>query len=49
MNSPGHKAAILANDAKEIGVGLEIDNVTGDAYWVQTFGNPLLPGGESYF
>ena len=27
MNSPGHRAAILAKDAKEIGVGLEIDNV----------------------
>ena len=49
MNSPGHRAAILAKDAKEIGVGLEIDNVLGDAYWVQTFGNPFTTGSKAYF
>ena len=49
MNSPGHRAAILAKDAKEIGVGLEIDNALGDAYWVQTFGNPFTTGSKAYF
>ena len=49
MNSPGHGAAILTPETKEIGVGFEIDDVNGKPYWVQNFGIPWSPGDERYF
>ena len=49
MNSPGHRAAILTPETKEIGVGFEIDDLSGTTYWIQNFGIPLSPGGDPYF
>ena len=49
MNSPGHRAAILTPETKEIGVGFEIDDVTGGSYWIQNFGIPLSTGGDQYY
>ena len=49
MNSPGHRAAIMDPHAEEIGVGFEIDDVSGRTYWIQTFGIPWSPGDNRYF
>lgn len=49
MNSDGHRAAIMDPHAEEIGVGFEIDNVSGRTYWIQTFGIPWSPGDNRYF
>ena len=49
MNSPGHRKAILTPETKEIGVGFEIDDVSGQTYWIQAFGIPWSPGNERYF
>ena len=49
MNSPGHRAAIMAPQAKEIGVGFEVDDRNGDTYWIQTFGIPWSEGDQLYF
>ncbi len=49
MNSPPHRAAMLSPEAKEIGIGFEIDAKTGASYWVQTFGIPWRSGDKSFF
>ena len=49
MNSAGHRAAIMDPHAEEIGVGFEIDDVSGRTYWIQTFGIPWSPGDNKYF
>ena len=49
MNSPGHRAAIMAPQAKEIGVGFEVDDRNGDTYWIQNFGIPWSEGDKLYF
>jgi uncharacterized protein YkwD len=49
MNSPGHRAAILTPETKEIGVGFEIDDLSGTTYWIQNFGIPWSSGDQSYF
>jgi uncharacterized protein YkwD len=40
MNSEGHKANILKDEASEIGVAVA-KNQKGERYWVQVFGQPL--------
>jgi uncharacterized protein YkwD len=40
MNSEGHKANILKEEATEIGVAVA-KNTKGEPYWVQVFGKPL--------
>ena len=49
MNSSGHRAAIMDPRTEEIGVGFEIDDVSGATYWIQTFGIPWSPGDTRYF
>ena len=49
MNSAGHRAAIMDPHTEEIGVGFEIDDVSGRTYWIQTFGIPWSPGDNKYF
>ena len=49
MNSPGHRAAIMAPQAEQIGVGFEVDDRNGDTYWIQTFGIPWSEGDRLYF
>ncbi len=49
MNSPGHRAAIMAPQAEQIGVGFEVDDRNGDSYWIQTFGIPWSEGDKAYF
>ena len=49
MNSPGHRAAIMAPQAEQIGVGFEVDDRNGDTYWIQTFGIPWTVGDRLYF
>ncbi len=39
MNSPGHRANILASDFTEIGVGIAFDS-QGSPYYCQVFGSP---------
>jgi len=40
MNSEGHKANILKDEATEIGVAVA-KSTKGERYWVQVFGKPL--------
>ena len=49
MNSPGHRDAILSPYAKELGVGIEVDDSSGITYWVQNFGIPWSEGDTRYF
>jgi uncharacterized protein YkwD len=49
MNSQGHRNAILDVAAKDIGVGFQYDNETGQTYWVQNFGNPWSFGQTQWF
>ena len=41
MNSPGHRANILADNIEEIGIGFSVDDLTNQSYWVQKFATPL--------
>ena len=49
MNSPGHRAAIMAPQVEQIGVGFEVDDRNGDTYWIQNFGIPWSEGDKLYF
>ena len=49
MTSPGHRAAILTPETKEIGVGFQIDDESGTSYWIQNFGIPWSDGDQRYF
>ena len=40
MNSPGHRANILADNIQEIGIGFAVDDATNQSYWVQKFATP---------
>lgn len=44
LASPGHRAAMLDPETKEIGVAFEYDNENATTYWVQNFGYPWSPG-----
>jgi uncharacterized protein YkwD len=41
MDSPGHRANLLAKDVSEIGIGFGVDDASGDTYWIQKFADPL--------
>jgi uncharacterized protein YkwD len=49
MNSSGHRAAIMDPAAREIGVGFEYDDQTGQTYWIQKFGLPWRAGMTLWF
>ena len=49
MTSPGHRAAMLTPETKEIGVGFQIDDESGTSYWIQNFGIPWSDGDQRYF
>ncbi len=49
MNSSGHRAAIMDPAAREIGVGFEYDDQTGETYWIQKFGLPWRAGMTLWF
>jgi uncharacterized protein YkwD len=49
LASPGHRAAMLDPETKEIGVAFVYDNENATTYWVQNFGYPWSPGLTPWF
>ena len=45
MSSTGHRANILSDQYRDLGVGVAIAGDTGRLYWVQNFGRSRTPGG----
>ena len=40
MNSDGHRANLLDDEVKDIGIGFAIDDKSEVTYWIQKFANP---------